>query len=382
MIVKKMNKIVGIDATNIRGGGGLTHLLEIINNAKPIDFRIEKVILWSSDDVLSKIPERTWLEKKSIQSSISTSLIRRLFVQYCVLPTHINRSNCDILLVPGGIFLKKYKKVVTISQNLLPFEYKELLRYGFSLQFFKLLTIRFLQKYSFTRSDGIIFLTEYARNVVINLINNPSNTIINLGISENFKLSPRRQKSINDYTDINPFKILYVSSIDCYKHHMPLILAICRLVELKYPIVLNLIGPVNNISIFNKINNFIKKEIFISDKIIYLGTVDYMELPKFYQSSDLAVFSSSCENLPNILLEKMAAGLPIACSKYGPMPEILGDSGLYYDPEDICDIENKLKEYLDSPELRNYKSELSYKKISNYSWTKCSNSTFKYLSSL
>ena len=47
----------------------------------------------------------------------------------------------------------------------------------------------------------------------------------------------------------------------------------------------------------------------------------------------MGLFASSCENLPNILLETMGARLPIACSNRQPMPEILGEGGEYFDPE-------------------------------------------------
>ena len=52
----------------------------------------------------------------------------------------------------------------------------------------------------------------------------------------------------------------------------------------------------------------------------------------------LFVFASSCENMPNTLVEAMASGLPIACSDRGPMPEILRDGGTYFDPENEVTI--------------------------------------------
>ena len=66
--------------------------------------------------------------------------------------------------------------------------------------------------------------------------------------------------------------------------------------------------------------------------------IPYHELHSEYKDADLGVFASSCENLPIILIEKMASGLPIACSNKGPMPEVLGSAGVYFDPENSYEI--------------------------------------------
>jgi glycosyltransferase involved in cell wall biosynthesis len=51
--------------------------------------------------------------------------------------------------------------------------------------------------------------------------------------------------------------------------------------------------------------------------------------------------------MPNILLEAMAAGLPIACSNRGPMPEVLGTAGLYFNPENPAEIACAIRTVID-----------------------------------
>ncbi len=67
---------------------------------------------------------------------------------------------------------------------------------------------------------------------------------------------------------------------------------------------------------------------------------------------DHFVFASSCENMPNTLVEAIAAGLPLACSRRGPMHEILGDTGLYFDPESHLSIAEAIRRLIDDPLLR------------------------------
>jgi glycosyltransferase involved in cell wall biosynthesis len=116
--------------------------------------------------------------------------------------------------------------------------------------------------------------------------------------------------------------------------------------------------------------------------IKYSGPVLYEKLHEKYAGADLCLFASSCENMPNILLEGMASGLPIACSNRGPMPEVLGDAGVYFDPEDPKEIARALKELIASPELRAQKAKASFAKAQGYSWKKCADETFSFLADI
>lgn len=89
--------------------------------------------------------------------------------------------------------------------------------------------------------------------------------------------------------------------------------------------------------------------------------------------------ASSCENMPNILLETMASGLPIACSNLGPMPEVLGDAGVYFDPEQPEEIARALCELIESPQLRTKLVQASYQRAQQFSWQRCADETFRFL---
>ena len=83
--------------------------------------------------------------------------------------------------------------------------------------------------------------------------------------------------------------------------------------------------------------------------------------------------------MPNILLEMMASGLPIACSNKEPMPEILGKAGIYFSPEQPEDISNALSKLIESPLLRMELAQASYDSAQAYSWQRCANETFSFI---
>ena len=62
------------------------------------------------------------------------------------------------------------------------------------------------------------------------------------------------------------------------------------------------------------------------------------------------------------------------------MPEVLGDAGEYFDPEDVKDIERAIAKMIHSPEFRKHKSKLSYERSKLYSWEECASKTIEFLS--
>jgi glycosyltransferase involved in cell wall biosynthesis len=379
---KKKPIRIGIDATNIRRGGGVTHLIEILSVLDPSKYGINEIILWGGSSTLDSIQERPWLVKLN-PKALNKGLLKRAFWQRFYLSKAAYESKCDILFVPGGSFLGSFKPVVTMSQNLLPFEISEVRRYGFSIFTIKLLLLRLVQSISFQKSDGIIFLSKYAQNLVFKATSYRStNTqVIPHGLSSRFYLKPRKQLSIKEYSTEQPFHILYVSIIDEYKHQWHVVDAVADLRRMGLPIVIDLIGPAYQPSL-KKLNKKIKSLDSESEWIFYHGAISYEKLHNYYKNSDLGLFASSCENMPIILLEMMASGLPIACSNNGPMPEVLGNAGLYFSPEHPKDISNTLIKLIKSPSTRMKLAELSFEKSKKYSWERCGEETFSFISNV
>ena len=57
--------IGGIDATNLRAGGGLTMLKALIDNTKTSDLGFKKIYLWGGKKTLASISDQDWLIKKN-----------------------------------------------------------------------------------------------------------------------------------------------------------------------------------------------------------------------------------------------------------------------------------------------------------------------------
>lgn len=374
--------ILGIDASNIRVGGGVTHLTELLRVAEPMAHSFSQVIVWGGQRTLSRIEDRPWL-LKSHQALLDKSLSYRTFWQRFKLDGLVRQADCDLLLVPGGSYSGDFSPMVTMSRNLLPFEWQELRRWGWSLFVLKWMLLRETQSRTFRRAAGLIFLTQYARDVVMRTISITAGetTIIPHGIDQRFVCPPREQFAIDRYSVNRPFRILYVSIVDMYKHQWKVAEAMAQLRTSGLPVILDLVGA-SYPPALARLKQTISQVDPSGEFIQYAGPVPHAELHERYAQADLCLFASSCENMPNILLEGMASGLPIACSNRGPMPEVLGDAGVYFNPENADDIARALRELIDSPALRARMAKASFKRVQVYSWRRCANETFGFLASV
>ena len=111
----------------------------------------------------------------------------------------------------------------------------------------------------------------------------------------------------------------------------------------------------------------------------YSGAVPHDQMHLHYLRADLSVFASTCESFAQIVTEAMLAGLPIACSNRGAMPELLGDAAVYFDPENPEDIASAVTRLIESPELRAANARAAFQHAQHYSWQACADQTFLFL---
>jgi glycosyltransferase involved in cell wall biosynthesis len=374
--------ILGIDAANIVVGGGLHHLVELLKVADPDKHSFTRIIVFGSKITLDKIESRSWLTKIS-SPALNGNFIRRILWQRFMLSEVAKKYQCNLLFVPGGSYEGSFKPVVTMNQNLLPFEWRETCRYGFSLAFVRLLLLRFIQSRTFTSVDGIIFLTNHAKSIVSQLVQNINikSVVIGHGINPKFSFSPKLQLPISNYSFDQPYRILYVSTIDMFKHQWNVVEAIAKLRSMGYPIVVELVGNAYPPALDLLHKSLIKNDpdnVFVN----YIGYLPYDEIEKKYSTADLFIFASSCETFAQIITEAMCAGLPIACTEKSAMSELLQDSGVYFNPESPDSIASTIRRLLDDSDLRSSLANGAKLASENITWDRCANQTFSFLNSV
>ena len=177
-----------------------------------------------------------------------------------------------------------------------------------------------------------------------------------------------RVKKMFDYKkySIKDNYCLYIGNSYPYKNLTLAVEAIKKIPELQFVIV----------SKFNKNLNDIKNLTNGSKQFVFLENLDDAEIASLYQGSMFFLFPSKSEGFGVPGLEAMAMKTPVVCSDAGPLPEIYGDAAIYFNPESVDDLEEKIR-FL----LKNYKKEknrlidLGTKQLKKYSWRKTAEQT-------
>jgi glycosyltransferase involved in cell wall biosynthesis len=369
---------IGIDASNLRSGGGQTHLSALLENVDARDAGLEQVVVWGPRVTLRRLAPRPWLVKTECPE-LDGSTASRLAWRRRSLP-ELARADCDLLFAPGGLCTDRFHPVVTMSRNMLPFQWREAARYGPTRMLARLALLRFLQKRSFCTADGIIFLSQFAQRAILRATGPlPGKTaVIPHGVAEPFFRAPRPQHPPCDYSTTSPLRILYTSIVDVYKHQWHVAEAAAQLRSEGIPIAIEFVGDSYS-SAGRRLQSAMRRLDPDGEFLAATGPVDHTALPSRYHAADAFVFASSCENLPNILLEAMAAGLPIACSRQGPMPEILRAGGLYFDPLQPQEIVGALRQLVADAGLRERVAVEAHERARQFSWANCAQATFHFL---
>ncbi len=372
---------LGIDASNIRQGGGITHLSQLLDAADPQAAGIDRVTAWVWPPVAAALPKRPWLRLRA-SPWLEARLPLRMLGQLFALPGELRAAGCDVLFSPGGT-LPPWSPVptVTMSQNMLPFEPSEADLFGrWSPMRAKMHLLRLSQARSFRSAGGLIFLTEYARSAVSSAMGGSTgrSALIPHGIEPRFRIEPRPQRRLEDCSVARPLRLLYVSILMPYKHQYEVASAVAQLRAQGLPVEITFIGaPWGQYG-----RNFPALIARLDPAGAFLhwtGAQPFDTLHLQYQDADAFVFASSCENLPNILIEAMAAGLPIACSDRGPMPEVLGGAGVYFDPGQPSSIADALRLLAGDAALRARIAALAGERAKPYLWERCARDTLAFI---
>jgi len=113
------------------------------------------------------------------------------------------------------------------------------------------------------------------------------------------------------------------------------------------------------------------RDLNLSDAVIFKGYAKRDDIPSYYSSCD--VYCSPAlggESFGIVLLEAMAVGKPVVCSRIPGYDRVIidGYNGLFFDPKNPDDIAQKIVNVLKNSELKNKLINNGKEFVKDYSW--------------
>jgi len=108
----------------------------------------------------------------------------------------------------------------------------------------------------------------------------------------------------------------------------------------------------------------------LKDDVRFVGKIQNGQVPVILGASDLLALPSLSEGLPLVVLEALAAGLPVVSSKVGGLPDVItdGENGFLTEPGNPQDLAEKVIALLNDTDLRKEMSMSNREKAKDYGW--------------
>lgn len=115
----------------------------------------------------------------------------------------------------------------------------------------------------------------------------------------------------------------------------------------------------------------------LDHRVEFLGYLPDSKFAQVYSQALCLVHPSLLEGFSLTGLEAMALNCPVISSDSSCLPEIYGDSVLYFDPHNPNQLISQITKLQSSPNLRQKLITLGHQQVAKYSWSHCAQQTFE-----
>lgn len=220
------------------------------------------------------------------------------------------------------------------------------------------------------RADHIICISESTRRDAIEILGLPfdKTSVIHLGY--NLMETGNYCSEIACSPVERPF-LLFVGNRGGYKNFLGLLQAIGSSPELRSGYALICFGG-------GKFNDEESKAIaafgLAEDRVIHVGGNDSV-LAKLYRWATVFIYPSLYEGFGIPPLEAMSFDCPVVCSNTSSIPEVVGDAGEYFAPDDIESMRFAIERVACSADIQRDLIAKGRLRLSAFSWDRCAAET-------
>ena len=221
------------------------------------------------------------------------------------------------------------------------------------------------------KADHIFTLSTYSRDQIVRCLGVPPEkiTITYVGVGDQFHPMSAEQNRAELLTlKVDRPYILFVGHLKPHKNVKTLLRAFAELVKHGNDADLVIVGDdrIGRPAVLAEI-----EALGIQARVRIFQGLEIRLLAALYGAAEVLVLPSFEEGFGLPVLEAMACGTPVACSRAASLPEVGGDAVEYFDPNSCGELVACLDRILQSPEKRQRMRELGLARARLFSWSDC-----------
>lgn len=215
-------------------------------------------------------------------------------------------------------------------------------------------------------TSNIIVPSNFWRDYIIKKYNfNPKNIITTYeAVDPSLLINHNPKHTPNNY-------IIYTGNLYPHKNINVIFLALQKLPNIKLKIICAS-------DVFQKRAIDLATKLNIISQIEFLGYVKDDQFNKIYSKALALVHPAFLEGFSLTGLEAMSQNCPVIASNSSCLPEVYGDSVLYFDPKKVDELVNQINKLQNDSKLRQELIKKGQQQIKKYSWQKCAKQTLNF----
>ncbi|MCS7220938.1 MAG: glycosyltransferase family 1 protein [Anaerolineae bacterium] len=234
------------------------------------------------------------------------------------------------------------------------------------------LVYRLAHRLALSTACVVLAISEATKADLIRHFSIASDQVVVTPLAADTRFTPRSPEEVaavrQKYTLSDPY-VLYIGSNKPHKNLVRLVEALSRQPS---PITLVIGGTWDHRYPQARQRAY---ELGMSGRVRWLGPVPECDLPALYSGAILFAFPSEYEGFGLPVLEAMACGTPVVCSRTSSLPELAGDAALLVDPLDVEEIATGIRCILEDEELRWQMRERGLMRAALFSWERTARMT-------
>jgi glycosyltransferase involved in cell wall biosynthesis len=228
------------------------------------------------------------------------------------------------------------------------------------------------------QADAIATVSEFSRDCLVQQFKLKPESVFVVGEANDlsFRVIPNVEltQSLIDAGITNSHRyVIYVGGFNPHKNLETLVDAFASIAKQKAfaDVRLVMVGE-NKKEIFHSYFDTIKKkveELGLSEHVIFTGYLSDEDLAVLLNHTTVSVLPSLMEGFGLPAVEAAACGCPVIATTQSPLPALIKEGGIYFEPTNTDELEKALVQVLSSPTLREQMSVAALESANMLTWS-------------